>query len=635
MPGRVTRARPTLACVTPPPGPRRFHDDDLAALRDRVDLTDLIREHVDLKPSGADSFKGCCPFHDEKSPSFHVTPSKGVFHCFGCGEGGDAIKFRQLIEHVTFPEAVRSLAEQNGIELRDDGPTEETSTRAVALSVLTQTQAFYATQIATPAAADAVAELRSRGFTREHASDAGCGYAPDGVQPLLDWLGERGHTLDDAVTAGVVRPVQDGRPPRAMFRDRLTWPIRDTTGRVVGFGARRLSERDTGPKYLNSAEAAWFHKSELLYGWDVARKAAAKGGRVILVEGYTDVMAARASGLPETVATCGTAFGDAHARMLAKALPDDTRIVFALDGDSAGVKATLKAFTVARELLNRAFAVRIPAGEDPCAVFTRDGGDGVRALFADPVPLTRQVVDDALSGFDLDTPEGTSNAVSAVSALLSGIPDEAIRSGYQRYASDRLGVTVPLTPAAAPQPPKPPAPSAPHAQPDTEPAPRHPTPTPEGSGPSKALISLERRIIDFIVAAPSLAATVAWNEDRFVTPPARCVAAAAATVLAAGGVGGHSLAAWAGALIDAAPNQALAAAVVSAAAPVQATPALLDALLDRHEEAVLLHRVDEWKALLDHTPAGDVDALLDKIMQAQDQLAARAERDPGAASLDS
>ena len=297
----------------------RIRREDVAAVRERVRIEDVVGEHVTLKPAGVGSMKGLCPFHDERSPSFHVRPQVGLWHCFGCSEGGDVISFLQKIDGLAFTEAVEHLAGRVGLQLRyEDGgaarPGEEPGRRQRMLEAHRVAAAYYAEQMVSPQAAVGRTFLAERGFDRSAAEQFGIGFAPAGWDHLLRHLRGRGYTEAELVATGLMSQGNRGLYDR--FRGRLVWPIRDVTGDVVGFGARRLLEEDQGPKYLNSPETALYKKAQVLYGIDLAKREIAKSKQVVVVEGYTDVMAAHLSGVPTAVATCGTAFGPDHARIV-------------------------------------------------------------------------------------------------------------------------------------------------------------------------------------------------------------------------------------------------------------------------------------------------------------------------------
>ncbi len=305
--------------------------EDIAAVKERSSIEDVVRDHVTLRGAGVGSLKGLCPFHDEKTPSFTVRPAVGSYHCFGCGEGGDVISFVQKVEHLTFSEAVERLAAKVGMELRYEGGRRPARGRRVARQALAarrgppRRRGVLHRDAARPARADARVGrdfLRERGFDSKAVETFGVGFAPADGDALTRHLLQRGFTDDEVTTAGL-----SGRGSRGLydrFRGRLVWPIRDTTGDTVGFGARRLFDEDRiAAKYLNTSETPIYKKATVLYGLDLAKKAIATDRRAVVVEGYTDVMAAHLSGVEGAVATCGTAFGVDHIKLLRRIMRDE------------------------------------------------------------------------------------------------------------------------------------------------------------------------------------------------------------------------------------------------------------------------------------------------------------------------
>ncbi|MDQ3664174.1 MAG: DNA primase, partial [Actinomycetota bacterium] len=300
----------------------RIREDDIALVRERARIDEVVSQHVTLRSAGGGSLKGLCPFHDEKTPSFNVTPSRGYYHCFGCNEGGDVIDFVGKIEGLGFAETVERLADRYGVQLRyaEGGPgstarREGAPQRSRLLEAHRLAADFYAGQLVDSAdAAGGRRFLSERGFDDDAAALFGVGFAPTGGQALLGHLRQKGFGDGELVTAGLV--AQSGRGPYDRFRGRLLWPIRDVAGDVVGFGARRLFDDDrVEAKYLNTPETPIYKKSHVLYGVDLARREIARRSQAVVVEGYTDVMACHLSGVQTAVATCGTAFGEDHARL--------------------------------------------------------------------------------------------------------------------------------------------------------------------------------------------------------------------------------------------------------------------------------------------------------------------------------
>ncbi|WP_182111454.1 DNA primase [Actinotalea sp. JY-7876] len=436
----------------------RIRQEDVAAVRERAHIEEIVGEHVTLKSAGVGSMKGLCPFHDERSPSFHVRPQVGLWHCFGCGEGGDVISFLQKIDGLGFADAVEHLAGRVGIQLRyeDGGPTrpgEEPGRRQRLLEAHRIAAAYYVEQLLTPAAAVGRTFLAERGFDRSAAETFGVGFAPQGWDHLLRHLRGKGFTEAELVASGLMS--QGGRGIYDRFRGRLVWPIRDVTGDVVGFGARKLLEEDQGPKYLNSPDTALYKKAQVLYGIDLAKREIAKAKQVVVVEGYTDVMAAHLSGVPTAVATCGTAFGPDHARVVRRLVGDSAagagvqlasgtsvggEIIFTFDGDAAGQKAALRAFTEDQRFYAQTFVAVEPSGMDPCDLRLARGPEAVKALVASRQPLFEFVIRSTIRAHDLNTVEGRVAALRASAPVVAGIRDAALRPEYARMLAGWLGM---------------------------------------------------------------------------------------------------------------------------------------------------------------------------------------------------
>ncbi len=419
-------------------------------VKERARLDDVVREHVTLRTAGVGSFKGLCPFHDEKTPSFTIRPALGTWHCFGCGEGGDVISFVQKIDHLTFVEAVERLAGQVGVELRyeEGGGGREYSpgrrTRLVEAHRLAE-EFYTRTLLASPDARAGRDFLRERHFDSAAARQFGVGYAPRGGDDLARLLLAKGFTEEEALTAGLVRR---GRGLYDAFRGRLMWPIRDITGDPVGFGARRLFEDDRLPaKYLNTSETPIYRKSSVLYGLDLAKKSIARERVAVIVEGYTDVMACHLSGVEGAVATCGTAFGADHVKLLRRILRDEAggtpaRAVFTFDGDAAGQAAAMKAFDGDQRWASQSFVAVAQAGQDPCELRLSSGPAGVRALIEDAVPMFEFAVRTVLARHDLGTAEGRVHAMRAAAPVIAKIRDQALRPEYTRLVAGWIGIDI-------------------------------------------------------------------------------------------------------------------------------------------------------------------------------------------------
>jgi DNA primase len=429
----------------------RIRDDDIALVRERARIDEVIEDHVTLRNAGGGSRKGLCPFHDEKTPSFNVNPSRGFFHCFGCGEGGDVITFVQKIEGVSFAEAVERLAGRYGVDLHyeDDGfgggQRRDPQQRTRLVQANKAAADYYRDQLSTPDAIKARQFLDQRGFDRDAAEHFGVGFAPRSGEALYQHLRQRGFTDTELVTAGLVGQGNRGHYDR--FRGRLLWPIRELSGDVVGFGARRIFEDDRiEAKYLNTPETPLYKKSHVLYGVDLARKEIARSYQAVVVEGYTDVMACHVAGVTTAVATCGTAFGDDHARILRRLLLDNDEfrgeVIFTFDGDEAGQKAALRAFQGDQNFVGQTYVAVEPDGRDPCDLRLAEGDAAVRELIARRLPLYRFVLANVISRFDLDRADSRVDAVRESARLVASIRDRSKVDSFAREIAGMVGVEV-------------------------------------------------------------------------------------------------------------------------------------------------------------------------------------------------
>jgi DNA primase len=428
----------------------KIRDEDIALVRERTSIVDVISEQVTLKPAGGGNLKGLCPFHDEKTPSFTVSAARNVYYCHGCAAGGDAIRFVMETERLSFVEAVERLAGRAGVQLRyveaGPAPVRQAQGQKQRLTEAHGVAAqFYAEQLATPAARAAREFLATRGFDRAAAQTYSCGFAPDGWDGLVKLLRQRGFSGTEMVTAGLAKQSRNGNLIDR-FRRRLLWPIRDLSGDVIGFGARKLFDDDDGPKYLNTPETPLYKKSHVLYGIEHAKREIAKQGRVVVVEGYTDVMACHLAGVPVAVATCGTAFGADHIGVLRRLLMDADglagEIIFTFDGDAAGQKAALRAFEEDQRFVGRTFIAVSPDSMDPCELRLAKGDVAVRDLVARREPLVDFALRSVLSRFDLDTVEGRVDAMRQAAPLVAKIKDREKRPEYARKLAGDLGMEV-------------------------------------------------------------------------------------------------------------------------------------------------------------------------------------------------
>ncbi|MFF2556675.1 DNA primase [Nocardia sp. NPDC058058] len=424
----------------------RLPDRDIAAIRERARIEDVVGEYVALRRAGADSMKGLCPFHDEKSPSFHVRPNHGHFHCFGCGEGGDVFAFLQKIEHVGFVEAVEQVADKIGYKITYEGGgtsvQRDRGTRSRLVAANAAAHEFYAAKLGEPEAETARKYLTDRNFDANAAAQFGCGYAPGGWDTLTKHLLRKGFEFKELEAAGLSKQGQRG--PMDRFNRRLLWPIRNLSGDVIGFGARRLFDDDTmTAKYINTPETVLYKKSQVLFGLDLAKREIAKGHQAVVVEGYTDVMAMHLSGVKTAVASCGTAFGDEHLAMLRRLLMDDNfwrgEIIYTFDGDAAGQAAALKAFSGDQKLAGQTYIAVAPDGLDPCELRQRSGDGSVRDLVARRVPLYEFVIRGLLAEHNLDTPEGQVDALRRGVPVVAQIKDNALRKAYATKLAGWVG----------------------------------------------------------------------------------------------------------------------------------------------------------------------------------------------------
>ncbi len=421
----------------------RIKNSDKDELKARINIADVIGDYVKLKPSGGGSFKGLCPFHGEKSPSFQVTPSKQMFFCFGCQTGGDVFTFLDMHEKMGFTEAVEMLASRIGYQLSyDEGASRENGERSRVLEANTATAEFFSAALASDEAEPGRKLMRDRGFDDAALELFGVGWAPKGWTHLSDHLRSKGFTDQELLVAGLASSGDRGIYDK--FRGRVVWPIRDTTNQVIGFGARKIFEDDKGPKYLNSAETPVYHKSRVLYGLDLAKKDISKQQQVVVVEGYTDVMACHLAGVTTAIATCGTAFSEDHIQVLNRLLGADptkpAQVIFNFDPDEAGQKAAMKAFGNSAKFNAQTFVAIGPDGLDPSDLRQQRGDEAVIAMIQAKRPLLEFAVDRSVMNFDLSSREGQVSATRAGAVILAGIIDPIQRSVYEKYLSELTSV---------------------------------------------------------------------------------------------------------------------------------------------------------------------------------------------------
>ncbi|OSC37326.1 DNA primase [Mycobacterium decipiens] len=424
----------------------RISDRDIAAIRAGAGIEDVVGDYVQLRRAGADSLKGLCPFHNEKSPSFHVRPNHGHFHCFGCGEGGDVYAFIQKIEHVSFVEAVELLADRIGHTISYTGAAtsvqRDRGSRSRLIAANAAAAEFYAQALESDEAAPARQYLTERSFDASAARHFGCGFAPSGWESLTKHLQRKGFEFKELEAAGLSR--QGRRGPMDRFHRRLLWPIRTSAGEVIGFGARRLFDDDPmEAKYVNTPETSLYKKSSVMFGIDLAKRDIAKGHQAVVVEGYTDVMAMHLAGVTTAVASCGTAFGDEHLAMLRRLMMDDSffrgELIYVFDGDEAGRAAALKAFGGEQKLAGQSFVAVAPDGMDPCDLRLKCGDGALRDLVARRTPLFEFAIRTAIAEMDLDNAEGRVAALRRCVPMVGQIKDPTLRDEYARQLAGWVG----------------------------------------------------------------------------------------------------------------------------------------------------------------------------------------------------
>lgn len=599
---------------------------DIDLVRERSDLKGIVEEYVTLRSAGVGSFKGLCPFHDERTPSFHVRPGVGTYHCFGCGEHGDVISFLMEMEHTSFTETVERLASRAGVELHYEdgqGPDRaEVGRRQRLLEANKVADEFYRAALGTPEAQTARDFLTGRGFTQEHAEQFSLGYAPRGWSNLLDHLRSKGFRDDDLLRAsGLFSEGQRGLYDR--FRGRLLWPIRDMTGATIGFGARKLDEDDPGPKYLNTPETPLYKKSQVLYGIDLAKRAIAKERQLVLVEGYTDVMAAHLSGVGTAVATCGTAFGADHIKVARRLITDDGtggEVIFTFDGDEAGQKAALKAFEEDHRFLAKTFVAVEPSGMDPCDLRMAKGEEAVRALIASRRPLFEFAIRAGLKDHDLDTVEGRAGALRHAAPIVAGIKDSVLRPGYERELAGWLGMDPNAVHRAVAQAGRGAGRGEPRPDPVGRPAQDERPAAPRPSivvpvDPRDPTARRERESLEVVLQHPTLLSAEQWTalyQARFTIPQYAAVHHAVKVA----GSSGATPSRWVDAVRDAVPEEV--AGTVSELA-VRDLPARTAEDVDRYCRDIMnrlfalqiVHRKEELLGQLQRLgPEGDHDEFL-------------------------
>lgn len=424
----------------------RIPDSDIEAIRQRAPLDEIVGEYVQLKPAGHDSLKGLSPFKDERTPSFHVRPAHGYYHCFSTGKGGDVFSFMMEMEQLTFPEAVEAVADHIGYHINYQGGTTgarnvDRGTRQRLLAANKAAHDYFREQLETADAKPARDMLLERGFSRDLIYDFECGYAPRGWDPMTKHLLRKGFEVQELIDAGLSSMGKRG--PIDKFRGRLIWPIKDTASNVIGFGARKLYDDDRLGKYINTQDTLLYHKSKVLFGIDKAKKNIAEKHQTVVVEGYTDVMAMHAAGVDTAVATCGTAFGGDHMSLIRRLMLDDSffrgELIYTFDGDEAGQKAAMRAFETDAEFGAQSFVAVAPDGMDPCDLRLARGDAAVRDLVASRVPVYEFVIESLLKDYSLDSAEGRVQALRRTVPVVATISDRVLQQEYARRLAGWVG----------------------------------------------------------------------------------------------------------------------------------------------------------------------------------------------------
>ncbi|MEV0077448.1 DNA primase [Nocardia neocaledoniensis] len=601
----------------------RIPDRDIAAIRERVRIEDVVGEYVALKRAGADSIKGLCPFHDEKSPSFHVRPNHGLFHCFGCGEGGDVYKFLQQIEHIGFVEAVEQMADRIGYQINYEGGgtsvQRDRGTRSRLVAANAAAHEFYMAQLREPEAETARKYLTDRNFDGAAAQQFGCGYAPGGWDVLTKHLLRKGFEFKELEAAGLSK--QGKRGPIDRFHRRLLWPIRNLGGEVIGFGARKLFDDDTMPgKYVNTPETLLYKKSQVLFGLDHAKREISKGHQAVVVEGYTDVMAMHLAGVKTAVASCGTAFGEEHLQVLRRLLMDDNfwrgEIIYTFDGDAAGQAAALKAFSGDQRLAGQTYIAVAPDGQDPCELRQRSGDAAVRDLVARRTPLYEFVIRGLLAEHNLDDVEGRVEALRRTVPVVAQIKDNATRKGYatklagwvgwddiqlvvrrvgEEAKKNRMGTNAPAgKPGAAPF-------SAPKAEADSSVRP----------APNDPALYAQRQTLSAALQYPGIAGAVFDSIDAAAFTHPAYVAVRIMIAQAGGTAAGLGGAEWVAAVADHTDDlmiRALVSELANEQLPVRSqndVPRFIAGILARTQEAWVGRQIAELKSKLQRLSASE------------------------------
>src|SRR5215208_635562 len=431
----------------------RYTQESREKVRDAIDFAELVGARTELKRSGTNRLQGLCPFHEERTPSFGIDPVEKLYHCFGCGAGGDVFSFVMETEGLDFGAALEWLAERAGVELERESEDPRDAAKRVRrdrlLALLERTAAYYVRVLwESGEAAGAREYLLGRGLDEGTLREFRVGYSPSRWDRVLVASRSAGYSEEELLAAGLASRARDGSGRLFdRFRGRIMFPLADERGRVLGFGARALGEAQQ-PKYLNTSDGEVFHKGRMVYGADLARAAAAKAGRVVLVEGYTDVIALRQADVPEAVCSMGTALTSQQVDALARLAP---RVLFCQDPDAAGQKAVGRGLEgLAEHNSDRRMGtkvdfriVRLPAGRDPADVVQADGADAMRRLLDAAIPVPHYEVERALEG-DLTGTDARDAALSLAAESIAPLGPSVLRSELVKLVSDRLNVPATL-----------------------------------------------------------------------------------------------------------------------------------------------------------------------------------------------
>ncbi|MBV9292848.1 MAG: DNA primase [Frankiales bacterium] len=582
----------------------RIREDVITEIRERLPIEQVIGDYVALRPAGTGRYKGLCPFHDEKTPSFNVNTANSFWKCFGCGKGGDLISFVQEQAHLSFVETIEVLARKANVEVSYEqggaAPRQQSSERQKLIEAHAAAASFYAEQLATPDAEIARRFLLDRGFDETAWARFGVGYAPDSWDALTLHLRGRGFNPETLFVGGLASQGQRG--PIDRFRGRLIWPIRDPKGDVIGFGARRLKDDDRiEAKYINTSETPIYKKSQVLYGLDLAKADIAKSYKAVVVEGYTDVMACHLAGETTAVATCGTAFGVEHVQMLRRYLMDQDefrgRVIFTFDGDAAGRKAAIKAFGDDQKFVGQTFVAVEPSGLDPCELRQQHGDLAVRDLIARHIPLAEFVIRSTLEHFDLELPEGRVQALAEAAPVVARLKDWALRDEYARRLAGWLGMDENAVLAQVREL----AGVSPVATPEEQRRRRTPKPArPDARDPG---LIVEREVLKFALQRPSLLGAEFDALDAVVFTAPAYAAVRTAVDKAGGTATAVAGAAWVTKVQEAAETDSVRDLVTELAVEMlqttdDAEPRYATALVTRLEEMALTRQIEELKSKL-------------------------------------